>query len=231
MSNIEFTKEAEVLTSGGTTIEIQRGSEGTRIELNIRHSPNNEPFCSEDLLSQICNVFKNPHRSSYRWETLELELKLARKLLDKITSTLVALEVNDGTNDPEFLKNFSRELNECSRIVLPILALSLDARRLEVESMLECMREDNESESEPRQVDLLPIGPAQPVLQRSADSSGTVVKPLQKPSNGQIGKSEKPRGGLSPTLTQRLEAFKQKNKFAGTNESHAGTHAVNIIAK
>jgi hypothetical protein len=85
----------------------------------------------------------------------------------------------------------------------------LDARRLEVESILECIREENESESELCQVDLLPIGPAQPVLRHPVGSNGALVKPSQKSGNGQIGKSDKARVGLSPTLTERLEAFKQ----------------------
>jgi hypothetical protein len=212
----EINKETEVLTSGGTTIEIQRGLKHTRIELNILHQADDDQLSSEELLSRIRNVFKAPHPGSQRWETLGLKIYLTHKLLDKIKATFMAVEVDDETNDSDLLKNFSWELNECSRIVLPILAFDLDAYRLEVESILKCIHQDNEPENEPHQIDPLPVIPAQPVSPRAVSPGTSNTNPPQNSGNGQNGKSDKSRTQLSPRLTERLKAF-NKSEFTGTN--------------
>lgn len=216
----EFTQESEVLASGSTTVKVRRELKHTHIELNIVHRAEDHQLCGEKLLSQIRAAFKAPPRGSHRWETLDLKLDLIRKLFNEIKSTFHAVEAEERTNDFTLLTDFSRVLNECSCVFLPILTFDLDAYRLVVESMLECIRRDNEPESEPHQIDLLPISPPQPISPCAASTNATVTKPLQKSGDSQNAKPNESRGGISPTLKARLHAFGQRNGVAETNSHH-----------
>jgi hypothetical protein len=216
---IENTKEAEILTSGGTTIEIQRGSKNTRIELNILHRTDDDQLSSEDLLSQIHAAFEAPNRGSHWRDTFLQKLNQIRKLLDKVESNFVAVEMGDE-NDPTFLSNFSQILNVGSRVVLPMFGFDLHTSRMEVESLLECIRQDNEPESDPRPINPLPISPARPVSPRAVGSNTSNTNPPQNSGNGKTEKSDKSRTVLSPAMQMRLAPFYQRKNSAGTNGVH-----------
>jgi len=213
---LQITKEAEILTSGGATVEIRRGSKNTQIELNILHYPDDDEISEEELLSQFRATLEAPAHGSQWQETLGL-INFAHKFLDKIKSNLVAFEVGEETNDPTFLRNIRRMLNECSRVVLPRLAFALDAHLMDVESLLGDILLDNEAENEPRQTDPSPISPAQPVSVPAVSADASNTNSLQNSSDGQTAKSDKPRTELPASLTERLKPFQQKNKTDGTS--------------
>jgi len=218
INKTEINKDAEVFSSGGTTIEIQRGSKNTRIELNILHRTDDDQLSSEDLVSQIHAAFEAPNRGSHWRDTFLQKLNQIRKLIDKVESNFVAVEMGDE-NDPTFLSNFSQILNVGSR-VLPMFGFDLHTCRMEVESLLECIRQDNEAESEPRPIDPLPISPAQPVSPHAVGSNTSNTNPPQNSGNGQTAKSDKSRTVLSPTMQMRLAPFYQRKNSAGTNGVH-----------
>jgi len=215
-NEIEITTEAEVLTSGGAMIVIRRGSGNTQIELNILHYPDDDPISDEELTSKISAAFNAPARDS-RWQETVDFIILACKLLDKIKSKLLAFEVGEETNDPTFLRNIRRMLNECSRVVLPRLAFALDAHLMDVESLLGDILLANEAENEPSQTDPSPISPAQPVSVPAVSADASNTNSLQNSSDGQTAKSDKPRTELPASLTERLKPFQQKNKTDGTS--------------